>query len=84
MVDLNEDHHKGDGSKIFIISARYRKDMQFGWECICGNTSIISAQEVNELDDIKKMMPMGAKSEIQRLAASLVTPDNKKFRMEEL
>lgn len=79
-LDFNEDHFKNPDN-IRIISGRYRPDMQFGWECICRNTSIVCREEFK---DIKKLVPMGGKAEIERLTKSLATKDNKKFSMSEL
>lgn len=78
MCDLNTDHEKS--GKIFIISARYRKSLDFGWECICGSTSLLSRQE---LPEVGKLV-VGSQAAVDKVVASLEIEDEKKFRMEEL
>lgn len=80
MVDLNEDH-KRRPDDLHIISVRYRGDMRFGWECICGNSSLISRQEFPK---IKELVVGGGKETIAKIAKSMTVEDDKKFRMEDL
>lgn len=81
IIDLNTDHRK-DPNNIHIISARYRGDMQFGWECgSCGNTSIIARQEFPQ---IKELIINGGPSAIQKITNSLKVNDDKKFKMAEI
>lgn len=80
IIDLDSSHEK-DRNDIHIISARYRGDMQFGWECLCGNYSLLAPQESSQLGEL---LQGGAASAIEKITESLKTPDNNKFNMEEL
>lgn len=75
-VDLNTDH-KRNPDRIFIISARYR-NMGYGWECICGATSILAREE---LPEIRNIVTGGGEEAIAKLADSLKLADDKKFKM---
>lgn len=37
--------------QIPIISSRYRKDMRWGFECLCGNDTRLCEMEFNEVDN---------------------------------
>ena len=76
-LDLNEDH-KRHPDNIKIISGRYRADMQWGWECMCGNDSRISRQE---FPDIERLVVNGGRQAIQKITNSLKITDNKKFKV---
>lgn len=78
MIDLNEDHKVNPD---YIISGRYRSDMNFGWECKCGNDSRIARQEVS---DIERLVVNGGRSVIEKIVEGLKVNDEKKFRMVEL
>lgn len=60
-----------------IISSRLRADMQWGFECICGNDNRLSAKEAGDISKLVSGTPMS----IKRIADSLKTPDEKQFRM---
>lgn len=77
VIDLNIDHREYP-QNINIISARYRADMSFGWECRCGNTSLVSKLEKN---DVEKLVVNGGLSAIKKITESLETDDKKKFSM---
>lgn len=79
-LDLNTDHNENPDD-INIISGRYRGDMQFGWECRCGNTSILAREEA---DNVRNLVPMGSEPAINRLVKSLKETDNKKFSCVEI
>jgi hypothetical protein len=80
MIDLNTDHQKSPGN-IYIISGRYRGDMRFGWECICGQDSRVARQEADQID---RLVVNGGESAIQKIMSSLAVQDDKKFTMERL
>lgn len=79
-INLNADH-KRNPDNIHIISARYRGDMNFGWECICGNTSILAREE---FPDIKNLVINDSEQAISHITSSLTKTDNKKFKVVEL
>lgn len=60
-----------------IISGRYRLDMQWGWQCICGNNDITTRQEQREIADLSAPDP----KDISKILKSLI-PDQPKFKME--
>lgn len=80
MIDLNTDHRKNPRD-VHIISGRYRGDMRFGWECICGQDSRISRQEAGDLDSL---VVNGGKSAIEKIKQSLAIKDSDKFVMQKL
>lgn len=66
-----------------IIAARFRGDLKFGFECMCGNDSRVAREEegslpmlVVENDPVRKQMS------IAKLTESLNIKDSLKFRME--
>jgi len=77
IIDLNTDH-KERPKNINIVSARYRPDMSFGWECRCGNTSLVGRLEKN---DIPKLVINGGVGAIKKITDSLRIEDKKKFSM---
>src|SRR3990167_191520 len=79
-IDLNADHRRNPDN-IHIISGRYRKDMNFGWECLCSNTSLLARQEFPE---IKSLVSGGDESAIEKITKSLGVEDKKKFSMVEV
>lgn len=60
-----------------IISGRYRLDMQWGWQCVCGNNDIITEQEQKEISNLAAPDPV----DISKVLKNLV-PDKPKFKME--
>lgn len=61
-----------------IISARYRPDMNWGFECLCGQDSRLSPQEVDHVDILVK----GAdKVTLEQIAKSLTPKNELKFQM---
>lgn len=74
-IDLNY-YHQQDPSNIAIISGRFRKDMDFGWECVCGNDSRLAREE---FPDIKKLVINGGESSIKKITKSLSKTDKQKF-----
>lgn len=63
-----------------LLSSRYRPDMKWGFECICGNDSRVCEQEKGQLDKLVK----GTKDQIKALANSLRIKDEDKFLLEEI
>lgn len=60
-----------------IVSGRFRLDNQWGWQCLCGNNSILTKQESDEIDDKVNPDPI----QIERVIKNLI-PDNRKlFKM---
>lgn len=61
-----------------IIAARLRGDMQWGFECSCGNDSRLAREEKPQI----KALVQGGAHAVAKIAASLKTKDVNKFRME--
>lgn len=78
LCDLDTDHEKTGNIKI--ISARYRPDWRWGFECICGSTSLLSRQE---LPEVEKLV-VGSQAAVDKVVASLKVDDEDKFVMKEL
>lgn len=62
-----------------IIAARYRPDMKFGFECMCGNDSRIAPEEK---DNIPFLVKNADPKTIAEIANSLVPKNENKFVME--
>lgn len=61
----------------WIISGRYRLDMQWGFQCACGNNDLETEQERKEIKNLQAPDP----SDISKVLKSLI-PDKPKFKME--
>lgn len=59
-----------------IISGRKRLDMQWGWQCMCGNNDIMTKQELTSITDKQNPDP----KEIEQVIKNLV-PQKSKFDM---
>lgn len=77
MIDLNKDHEENP-KEIHIISGRFRTDLEFGWECMCGNDSRVARQEFQNID---KLVINGGESAIKKITDSLKITDQKKFKV---
>lgn len=64
-----------------IISSRLRGDMQWGFECACGNDSRVALQERK---DIPMLVQNGGKEAIEQITESLKKSDKSKFRLERI
>lgn len=65
------------GKNTYIVSARKRLDGNWGWQCMCGNYSLMTAQE----DTItNKQTP--DPQEIEDIIKSLIVEPDNKFAME--
>lgn len=62
-----------------IISARFRPDMNWGFECLCGQDSRIAPEEKDKLEILVKNASVDM---IKEIAKSLTPKNNLKFRME--
>jgi len=64
-----------------IISSRFRPDMNWGFECTCGQDSRVAPQEKDQLGIlIKNSTP----STIAKIAESLTPKNELKFKMEQI
>jgi len=61
-----------------IIAARLRPDMNWGFECICGQDSRVAPEEKDQLNFLVK----GGEHSIAQIAKSLTPKNELKFRME--
>jgi hypothetical protein len=62
-----------------IIACRLRGDLNWGFECVCGNDSRLAREEK---DDAPMLMQQGSKEALDKLLASLKIEDEHKFVME--
>lgn len=65
------------GKNTYIISGRKRLDMQWGFQCICGNNDIMTKQELRTVTDKTNPDP----AEINQILKNL-KPDKPKFVMD--
>jgi hypothetical protein len=71
----------GKGASTNLLAGRWRKDMQWGWECICSNDNRISKQEESFLSEL---VTKGDKRAIEDIKKSLKIDDKKQFAMVEV
>lgn len=63
-----------------IISGRLRLDGQWGWQCLCGNNSLLTKQEAESITDKANPDPLELHKVIQNLIPEKVTT----FEMEKV
>ena len=61
-----------------IISARFRPDMQWGFECSCGNDSRLAIEEKDQIG----ILVQGAPLTLSKIAKSLAAKNELRFNME--
>jgi len=61
-----------------LLAGRWRKDNQWGWECICGNDNRVSKIEASFLTEL---VQKGNPKTIEDIKASLKIDDKKQFTM---
>lgn len=61
----------------YIISGRYRLDMNFGWQCKCGNNDLVTKQEKRDIRNLQAPDP----KDISKVLKAIQT-DKPKFKME--
>lgn len=61
-----------------IIAARLRPDMNWGFECICGNDSRVAPEEKDNLE----VLVQGGEHSIARIAKTLARRNELRFEME--
>lgn len=61
-----------------IIACRLRGDMNWGFECACGNDSRLAVEEKDDAG----LLIQGGEHALERLIDSLKVKDEKKFRMQ--
>lgn len=62
-----------------VISARYRSDSQFGFQCVCGNNSIMTEQEIKLIKDPVQPTPR----ELSEIKNNLIIKPDNRFVMTE-
>jgi len=65
----------GKGAGTNLLAGRWRKDSQWGWECICGNDNRVSKQEEQFLTELV------TQGSIEDIKKSLKLDDNKQFKV---
>lgn len=77
IIPIDKDNNVYWGRVKSIISARYRLDMQWGFQCLCGNNDLLTRQEDKVITD--KQNP--DVRDIDKVLKTLI-PDKPKFEME--
>jgi hypothetical protein len=62
-----------------IIAVRFRPDMKWGFECLCGNDTRLAPQEVDQAD---MLVAGSSKDVIQRIVDAATDKPEHNFRME--
>lgn len=78
-ITIDEQHRIYWPTVKYIISGRYRLDMQWGWQCICGNNDLVTAQERQTISNLQTPDP----KDIAEVLKS-IKPDEPKFNMEKI
>ena len=82
ILAINElDHRVGDTDKKLLtnfLSFRWRPDDIWGFKCKCGNDNRLAPKESEDFDKLVDGDPISVK----KIAASLLIPDEKQFKME--
>ena len=65
------------GMNTNLLAGRWRKSLDFGWECVCGNDNRLSKQEKDEMNNLVT----GTPQQIAQIVKSLSIADDKQFRM---
>lgn len=58
-------------------SFRWRPDLKWGFECLCGNENRLAPQESEDFDKLVK----GDSESLKKIAANLLIPDETQFEM---
>lgn len=79
ITDINETVNLITWRKVEqVISGRFRLDGQWGWQCSCGNNSLMTKQEKNNIKDWTTPEP----KELEAITNSLVVEKNTGFSMQ--
>lgn len=79
VLKITPDRHVFYTEHTPIIAARFRPDMNWGFECLCGQDSRIAPEEKDQLDKLVKNATVDM---IKEIAKSLTPKNELKFRME--
>lgn len=66
------------GKSTFIISGRHRLDGNWGWQCLCGNNSLLTVQERTTIKNLQFPDPL----DIEAVVTNLIPEPNTRFAME--
>ncbi len=77
IIQIEQDTNIIWGRNTYIISGRKRLDMQWGWQCMCGNNDLLSDQEERVITD--KVNP--DTQEVNQILKNL-EPQNARFVMD--
>jgi hypothetical protein len=81
VIKIDEQNKLIDWKKIgSVISGRYRLDTQWGWQCYCGNNTIMSDQERKSIADYRQPTI----KEVNDITKNLVIVPDTSFRMEQI
>lgn len=75
-ITIDEKHNIYWPTVKYIISGRYRLDMNWGWQCICGNNDLVTKQERETISNLQNPNP----EDITNVLKS-IKPDEPKFTM---
>jgi len=68
----------GRKAETNVLSVRWRGDLQYGFECLCGNDNRLA---LSEKTDFQKLV-QGDQMSVKKIADSLNIPDKKQFSLE--
>lgn len=78
----NDAHAVGNTDRKLLtnyLSYRWRPDIKWGFLCKCGNDNRLAPMEADDFDKLVDGDPVT----VDRIAASLLIPDDKQFEMRE-
>lgn len=79
VIKITDDRQVFYTNHIPIISARFRPDLKWGFECQCKNDSRVAPEEKDSLDQLVRN---GSEDAIKAIAKSLVPHNERKFVIE--
>lgn len=82
VVTIDEDRHTimlfEKQIRTPLLSGRFRKDLNWGWECVCGNYSLLAEEEKADFNNLVS----GSPQRIADIAQMLKKPVANRFSME--
>lgn len=80
VIGLDSENHVIWGEPKNIISARLRTDGQWGYQCNCGQNSLVTKQENENIRDLSKP----SIQELTTIKKNLIVKKDKRFVMERI
>lgn len=80
VISITEKHEVFYTEHTPIIAARFRPDLFWGFECLCGQDSRLAPEELGQIEKLVR----GGEHAIQAIKKSLIPHNELKFKMEQI